>query len=327
MNHPPRRVSIVMTTYNGARFLNEQLASFTAQTRLPDELVVGDDGSTDGTLSLLEEFAKTAPFRVTIHRNPENLGYARNFCETMQRCSGDIIFLSDQDDSWMPDKIARCIGALEQPGALLVTHDARLADGELRPTDATMFGQLRASGSTDPDALFYGCCMAFDRLLVDFVLPPPLHFHDMWLAVVARHMAGRVFIDDPLILYRRHGSNASTSHVTSTRRASAWRRMANRWRDIRGTSARTELSEAVYWAESMVNAFRRNADQVTRQVGPQRYAAILIDVEADLARALERLRIHTGKAFSRPLRVARFAWGGGYRHNASLLSVLRDLAG
>ena len=86
-------ISIAMATYDGARFVAEQLASFAAQTRLPDELVVTDDGSTDGTLEIVERFAATAPFAVHIHRNPARLGYTLNFSEAVSKCEGEIIFL------------------------------------------------------------------------------------------------------------------------------------------------------------------------------------------------------------------------------------------
>ncbi len=99
MPQPGRlRISIAMCTYNGARFLPEQLASFAAQERLPDELVVCDDGSTDATMEILQDFAATALFEVRVERNPQNLGFVRNFEKTLSLCTGDIVFLSDQDD-------------------------------------------------------------------------------------------------------------------------------------------------------------------------------------------------------------------------------------
>ena len=101
------KISIALCTYNGEKFLREQLDSFSVQTRLPDEVVVGDDCSTDRTVEILEEWAKTAPFRVEIVRNPQNLGYEKNFEQTMLRCTGDVIFPSDQDDVWLPEKLSR----------------------------------------------------------------------------------------------------------------------------------------------------------------------------------------------------------------------------
>lgn len=99
------RISIAMTTYNGARYLNDQLDSFSVQTKLPDELVVCDDKSSDNTINILDDFKRTAPFDVKIICNEENIGYTKNFQKALSLCSGDLIFLSDQDDVWLSDKV------------------------------------------------------------------------------------------------------------------------------------------------------------------------------------------------------------------------------
>ena len=100
------KISIAMATYNGARFLPEQLDSFSRQTRLPDELVVSDDGSQDETVAILEEFRARAPFVVRIVHNSERGGHAQNFGFALSHCTGDLISISDQDDVWKPEKIA-----------------------------------------------------------------------------------------------------------------------------------------------------------------------------------------------------------------------------
>src|SRR3954454_9678676 len=97
------KVSVALASYNGARFIDEQLASLAAQTRPPDELVVCDDGSTDDTLDHVERFAATAPFEVRIVRNAENLGFSGNFQRVLALVRGDIVFICDQDDIWYPD--------------------------------------------------------------------------------------------------------------------------------------------------------------------------------------------------------------------------------
>src|SRR5437588_7313199 len=101
------RISIAMCTYNGARFLREQLDSFAAQSRLPDEVVICDDGSTDGTADIVRTFASGAPFPVHFHVNEPRLGITRNFERAAGLCTGSIIFFSDQDDVWLPDKLDR----------------------------------------------------------------------------------------------------------------------------------------------------------------------------------------------------------------------------
>jgi len=109
---PRATVSVALCTYNGAAYLGEQLDSIVAQSRPPDELVVCDDGSTDGTVGLLQAFVPEAPFPVRLYRNERNRGFAKNFERAISLCTGDFIALSDQDDVWKPEKLARLATAL-----------------------------------------------------------------------------------------------------------------------------------------------------------------------------------------------------------------------
>lgn len=108
------RISVAVCTYNGSRFLPEQLTSIAAQTRLPDEMVVCDDGATDATAEIIEKFARTAPFLVRFIRNSQNLGSTKNFENAIGLCTGDLIALSDQDDIWMREKLGRQAEMMER---------------------------------------------------------------------------------------------------------------------------------------------------------------------------------------------------------------------
>jgi glycosyltransferase involved in cell wall biosynthesis len=125
------KVSVAMCTYNGAAYLREQLDSIARQSRLPNELVICDDGSSDSTPALLADFAASAPFPVRIYRNPNNLGSTKNFEQAIGLCTGDLIALCDQDDIWIPEKLALQAKLLEQdPGLNGVFTDAYLIDSE-----------------------------------------------------------------------------------------------------------------------------------------------------------------------------------------------------
>src|SRR5688572_3171861 len=100
------RLSVALCSYNGARFIHDQLSSIARQSRLPDELVICDDRSSDNTIAIIEKFAVDAPFPVRSHVNPTNLGSTKNFELAISRCCGDFIALSDQDDIWHQDKLA-----------------------------------------------------------------------------------------------------------------------------------------------------------------------------------------------------------------------------
>lgn len=204
-------VSVALATFDGSAYLAEQLASLVDQQRRPDELVVCDDGSTDGTIELLEQFARTAPFRVRTYRNDRNLGIRSTFEKAISLCSGDIIFLSDQDDYWAPEKIRRVVDAFERdPRTMVVLNDKIIADERLNPSAATVLGNMRRAGT--PDISFVaGCCSAHRRewLPMALPIPPEMPYHDWWMVALAHHLGVSRIIDEPLQFYRRHGSNAS----------------------------------------------------------------------------------------------------------------------
>lgn len=205
------RLSIAMATYNGARFLQAQLDSFTAQTRRPDELVVCDDGSSDATMDILHAYAASAPFEVRVVRNEVNLGFVRNFEKALSLCTGDVIFLSDQDDVWFPEKLARVEAEfLANPKVMATINDMIITDGELRHNNVTQLGNIRATGFGER-RFIAGCCAAVRRSMLATLFPFPVdHFaHDSWIGDVCEALGVRVIISEPLQFYRRHGSNES----------------------------------------------------------------------------------------------------------------------
>src|SRR6476660_4138279 len=138
------RISIAMCTYNGVRFLDEQLASLASQYRKPDELVVCDDCSTDATIATLERFADRAPFPVHIHKNTVRLGSTKNFERAISLCQGDIISLCDQDDIWDEQKLGlseECF--LKNPHVQLVFTDAQVVDETASPLGYNLWSTLK----------------------------------------------------------------------------------------------------------------------------------------------------------------------------------------
>lgn len=206
------KISIAMATYNGAAYLQEQLDSFCTQTHLPDEVVVTDDGSTDKTISLIKQFADRAPFEVHYSINEQNLGYAGNFSQAIQKCRGDVIFLSDQDDIWLTEKIARVKEQFEKNSTtLLVMCDAQLiqADGAL--TEFTQRNQILALG-LDPRTFTAGCCMAIRKSLVPILVPFPTKYfaHDTWINRLALELNAKHVIPEVMQYYRRHNDTTSS---------------------------------------------------------------------------------------------------------------------
>lgn len=214
------KISIALCTYNGAKYLQEQLDSFAAQTRLPDELVVCDDASSDDTNLLLKSFAKAAPFDVRIFVNRKNLGSSKNFEQAIEKCSGDIIALSDQDDVWLPEKLESIASAFRsQLDAGLVFTDAIVTDEHLKPTgwklwDMTFRRRDRRrfiKGEAVDVLLEYnvvtGATMAFRSHFRDQLLPIPEltdFMHDGWISLVIATRSRLHFVPESLIHYRQH---------------------------------------------------------------------------------------------------------------------------
>ena len=195
------RISVALCTFNGMPHIGEQLRSIEEQTRPVDELVIADDGSTDGTLEMLE--------RYPVIKNPQRLGITKNFAQAIAACTGDIIFLADQDDVWAPNKVEVVARALESAdcvftnahvdGGLLWDHIAFTTNERRRVHLGQAFDiLLRHNVAT-------GATMAFRSKWREAILPIPEGMpHDRWIALILSAVAHVDCIDEPLITYRQH---------------------------------------------------------------------------------------------------------------------------
>jgi glycosyltransferase involved in cell wall biosynthesis len=212
---------VAMCTYNGDRFLPQQLASIRAQTRLPDELVVCDDCSTDQTRTLLEQFATSAPFPVQLHFNERNLGSTKNFEQSIELATGELIALCDQDDIWRPEKLARSEAIFKDRSEVGLTFtDGDIVDEEGRLEGHTLWqildfdrdqqSKVRTEAAFDVlnhGAIVTGSTMSFRAMYKDLVLPIPGDLpliHDGWIALLISTTAEVAPISEPLIKYRQH---------------------------------------------------------------------------------------------------------------------------
>jgi glycosyltransferase involved in cell wall biosynthesis len=216
-------VSIALATYNGELYISEQLDSIANQTKLPDELVVSDDNSTDSTLDIVNEFARHVDFPVKVSINKERLGSTRNFEVAICACSGDIIFLCDQDDIWYPDKIARItehfmnnaeIGVIFT-NADVVDQNLNLLEGSLwkrikiRQQELTEVAAHRGAFKVLLTRNFVtGATMAFRAEYRQNIVPIPKEWvHDYWIALIISISSDLAALPTPLIAYRQHSSN------------------------------------------------------------------------------------------------------------------------
>jgi len=202
-------ISVCLATYNGAQFIEQQVRSVLAQISENDELIIADDGSTDSTVDKLLAFKDV---RIKIISGVSSLGIVKNFERALVEAKGDIIFLCDQDDVWLAGKVEACVNALET--SILVVTNCKVVDAELN-TIADSFFYTRKSGAGILKNIavnsYLGCCMAFNKRLLNFALPMPanLPMHDMWLGLIAESEGEVSFLPEPLLLYRRHSNNAS----------------------------------------------------------------------------------------------------------------------
>jgi len=263
------KASVALCTYNGERYLKEQLESFGRQSHLPFELVVGDDASSDQTLEIIESFARTAPFPVRIfHR--DRVGYRANFVQTAAACAGDVVFFSDQDDVWVDEKMARiCRAFAENPDAQLYYHNATVVAADGEGTGLLLDGaEQRMRVGQQPMPVWHftlGFTQAFRRELLDYQALWPLsrdHMtdavmaHDQWYMFLAALLDGVVFIDEPLVRHRQHDTN-----TYGVQAVSRWRKVLSRlshdpeWDRLAETAARQRASVAKDIASR--SAFRR----------------------------------------------------------------------
>lgn len=232
------RLSIALCTYNGATFLREQLTSFATQERLPDELVVCDDRSSDSTPAMLEEFARTAPFPVRLMRNPENLGYRRNFAKVTELCTGDLIAFADQDDVWYPAKLRVLEAALaRKPGALGAFCDGDLIDDASRPTGRTLWQSFGFDTAAQQRFEFGGAVTELVRrnVVTGMALMvrsearrylreiPASWIHDGWLALLITVEAHLLACPERLVGYRIHGEQQVSAPLSGAAKLRALR--------------------------------------------------------------------------------------------------------
>lgn len=220
---------MALCTWNGSRHLPEFLGSLAAQRRVPDEIVVGDDGSGDDTLAILVRFARHSTVPVRIHRNPSTVGVTANFSATIARCQGDLVALADQDDVWWPEKLSRLEAAMSA-GVALAFGDAVVVDEAGDATGEGLWHAARVEGAwLDVIAqgggfdllldrrVVTGCCSMVSSDVLRWALPvtelhPPRARrplpHDAWLALCASACGEVAVVREPLMAYRRHDAQA-----------------------------------------------------------------------------------------------------------------------
>ncbi len=205
-----KKLQVLMSAYNGEKFIIEQLDSIFAQTYPDVEVLVRDDGSKDSTLDLLNEYQKTHP-GLKIY-SEKNIGLVKSFLKLVSLSDADYVAFSDQDDYWLPEKLEKAVNKLEKVnGPALYCSNQILTDGKLNPLDNSNMPSYTAGfGNALIETICTGCTCVMNKELVDNIkahMPENAIWHDWWAYLVASYIGTVIFDEEAYIYYRQHGGN------------------------------------------------------------------------------------------------------------------------
>ena len=225
-------ISVCVATYNGEKFIREQIDSILCQLSSDDEIIVSDDGSTDGTIVIINCIGDK---RIRIIEGPRKHSPTFNFENALKEAKGDYIFLADQDDVWKTNKVEVCMKWLQKYDC--VVSDAEVTDSNLNPLYPSLYAIMQVRQGHIYNTVwkngYTGCCMAFRLNILEASLPFPkdIPMHDIWIGNVAAYKYNVKFIPDKLILFRRHKETISCNGKGS--KYSIWQQMKFRWSIIK----------------------------------------------------------------------------------------------
>ncbi|HWH58324.1 MAG TPA: glycosyltransferase family 2 protein [Terriglobales bacterium] len=325
-------ISIAMCTCNGEAHLKEQLESILEQTLLPNEVIVSDDASTDGTVEIVSSFKQKCPFPIKILVNKSRLGVCKNFENAIRHCSGEIIFLADQDDIWMPTKIATIMAAFEShPSCGYVFSNAELIDGQGNDMGRDLWTSLEFDEKRQARygrgeqlcvmlrlfTLAYGMTMAFRAALSPRLMPFECRFfhaivHDGWISLFLSSLgAYGVALPSSLVKYRQHEKQL----------ASAGKRLG--FLDL-VTTARSDSTQANMEFAEVLDVLAARLEQLDQTNHSVSWAREQLRAKATHLRA--RVHANSSHGVKRLKIVFREAISGRYRrYSRSFKSIVKDL--
>lgn len=317
------RISIAMATYNGSKYLQEQLNSFVTQARKPDELVVCDDGSSDDTLKILEAFSNICPFHVQIYKNDENLGYTKNFEKAIALCSGDIVLISDQDDVWLESKIA-VIESLfySDSRVMVIINDQEITDENLTTTNLTVMSKSKSLGFSE-SWLSAGCCTAIRATFIPMLMPFPKYeiAYDGWIHMVAMSLKVRKVFPCVLQKYRRHTSATTDTMAGSVDRPSLFTPIAKYGLADVSLGWTKEIELSSYLQMHLARQFSK-----CDSLGIENELIDAITYEKNRCEALiERINILKKNRVYRIFYLYGFYLNGGYKYFLGWRSLIKDM--
>lgn len=204
-------ISVCLASYNGEKYIYEQIESILKQLSENDELIISDDGSTDNTIGIIESFKDN---RIRVIFNTGKNGYTSNFYNALKEVKGDYIFLSDQDDVWVDNKVGIVMEYLKDYNFVHTNAKIINENGEIICESRNVeYGVKNGYIHNLLKSRYLGCCMAFDKKVLKSLFPVPVYDnkypHDLWIALIAERYFKTILLDEKLIMYRRHFGNFS----------------------------------------------------------------------------------------------------------------------
>ena len=221
------KISVCMATFNGEKFIKEQVQSIIKQLSDADEIIISDDGSTDETINIISAFSDPRIRLVhngsspsTPAKQSRSYQVTKNFENALRYATGDYIFLSDQDDVWEADKVESCLLLMKNKKSNLIVHDATVvdeSDAVIGPSYFEIVNSQKGFFRNIIKNAYLGCCMVFDRsiLLKSLPFPKDLIAHDMWIGLMAEKNGKVSFVENKYIRYKRHNGAVSASGMKS----------------------------------------------------------------------------------------------------------------
>lgn len=324
------KISVALTTFNGARFLSDQLQSILNQTVRPDQVVICDDRSSDSTVEIANSFVQKTDVRVDVYVNEINLGVNKNFEKAVRLCDQDtdLILFCDQDDIWDPRKVeltAKTFKATSAPKLMLVIHDCTLCNSEMTIILDSLLENIQIDKGSSKDFV-HGCCTSIGRDLRDLLFPIPAEVepigYDEWMHVAAEMLGARLVQVDKLLNYRRHEKNVSNS-TSYSGNVKIYSKFKKYWNLLAGISNKKPSLDWLRKRLAMVVVLKKRLKLLegVNQAYGSSYARLL-EVEATIHK---RMLIRNSFFPVGVMRAAFLYVSGGYVFYSGYKSMMADI--
>ncbi len=323
------KYTIVMCSFNGESYIEDQLDSFLDQTIEPEQLIVSDDGSYDSTISILNKYANTVSFQFAIEKNAEQLGYAQNFNKALALATEDYVFLSDQDDFWLSTKIEKIIRAFEdESDKYLIVHDLEYCDHNLDPVGQTKLERLNSIGASER-SFVTGMATAVRKEFLNICLPIPkdsLITHDLWLHECAHVLNVKKVLPEVLALYRRHDLNVTAGSVINSGKKTNFFSFI---KAVDGKKTKNSLErKSAILRELMLWLQRADVIQFYQKITAMEQSLLIkkrLILGLELAHTENRLKLYEKNRSMRLFAAIKLYLEGGYAEFMGVKSLIKDI--